>query len=507
MGYSGSTFRIGLERGGLVGSKNLDALEAFDMVSGTKNINLNRGTRKKRTGTTKIWGSALTSTPQIMGMKIFKPIGESALVITADKLGKIWSGNSTTIKTGLSTSNFYNFEIFNNTLIASDGESALQVWDGTSAATTGLTATGTPGLASDWTGTNHPQVIIRHGRGVSERLWAFGCPTTPNRLYYSANGTFGFQGDNSIEILTSGQEGIRAAAEFGDRLIVFGTQKAFIIDDTDSDDANWGYSMAQWDGGAAHFRAVCKTPNDLVALSPEGDLYSVTAAETYGDYKSASLFRPADIDIWLEDNADITEIQKWHIHYDPVLRAVRVFFVGTGESTVTGCLLYFIDRPPREGWMLHDNLTNASGLTASCAADYLVASSGTTRFYTGDYNGMAWRIEDGTYNDDGEAYYGGFKTPPMHFGSERTTKKIKRGIVCMDAKGSYNLSCKPTVDGTALTTQTMSMAGSGQIDMPFDVGDRGKRIQLEVFNSGDDQAFELSTILIDYKELGSRQGS
>ena len=94
----------------------------------------------------------------------------------------------------------------------------------------------------------------------------------------------------------------------------------------------------------------------------------------------------------------------------------------------------------------------------------------------------------------------------------------------MEPQGDYNLSIKWWIDGEIQTTQTISMAGTGGVlnsfilgedasesllggdnvlDVEFILGANGKRLQLEIYNSGASQEFFISHILIDYKPLGN----
>ena len=305
MGYAGDTYRIGFERGGLVGAKNLDALEPTDMIEGTRNINLHKNTRKKRGGSAHVNTAAYATAPQIMGVHDFGLRSGTRFIMAACKDGKVYKDNTNTIKTGMSTTNFFKFTTFLNTLYICDGATTPQSWNGTAAGSSNISTS-----ASDWTGSNQPQGFIVHGVGNTERLWAFGCPTTPHRIYAAKDSTDNFNDVDAtvVDIETEDGFGIVAAIEYGDRLFCFGKTKAFKIDDSDSTIANWGYDGAQWYGGVAHWRLICRTPNDIIAMMEDGEIYSVTAAETYGDYRAASLLRPADMNSWLGNGPVLASI-------------------------------------------------------------------------------------------------------------------------------------------------------------------------------------------------------
>ncbi len=491
-----------------------------DMVHPSRNINLNEFGRRKRGGTAHIsdtaYDAAISGTPQIMGVYQFRLRNGTAYLAVATNEGKVYRAHDTTIKaSGMSTSNFYDFETFENELYIVDGESTPEKWTGS-----GNTATLTD-IPTDWSG-DGPQWIVKHGRGVSERLWAGGLSSYPHRIYASVNGDgddFSDANVTTIDIETGDGFGIIGAEEFGDRLFAFGKRKTYIIDDASVDTSEWGYDPAQWEGGAANFRLLIKTPNDIVAMMEDGEIYSVRTAQYYGDYKAASLTRGSFMHNWIKEYVRLGYIDKFHGIYDPVLRAIKIFVVRSGQTTVDTALVYFIDRNPGEAWMIHDNQSATSGYSASCSALVRV-SSGDYQVYTGGYAGLLWALEQTNRNDNGSGYYAGFKTPNLAFGNPRVDKKYRGGRVIMQPKGDYNLTINTWIDGVQQDQQTVSMAGIGGtlpftlgtdvlggneiIDEPYDIGNKGKRIQTEVYNANANQDFFLSQILYDHSILGAR---
>jgi len=518
MGYRGQTYQIPCNRGGLVHNPNIDLIDPVSMVYPSRNINLDENGRRKRGGTAHVYASAFSNAPRIMGLYDFILRNGNQFLIVATNLGEIYKDDTTTIKTGMSTTTHFSFETFDNELFICDGYSRPQTWDGSAASTSDITS-----IPSDWTGSNFPKQLIKHGRGVSERLWAIGCPSTPHTVYASANGdgkNFSDANVVTINIETGDGFGIVGAAEFGDRLICFGKKQAYIIDDSDSDTANWGYVAAQWEGGAAHHRVIVKTPNDLIAMMEDGEIYSITAVQSYGDYKAASITRPSFMNRWIKEYVNLSYIDDFHAIYDPILRAIKFFVVRNGQTEVDTALVYFIDKPPQEAWAIHDNQSSNSGYSASCSA-LIRVSAGSYQIYTGDYSGNIWKLETENRSDDGNAYYAGFKTPHMTFDNSRITKHYKRGWLVTQPEGDYDLYINWWVDGVQQTQQSVSLAGTGGalgsfvlgtdvlggqelIDKDFDLGNTGKRIQLEVYNSNADEDFFVSKILIDHKPLSMR---
>ena len=518
--YKGETYRIPCSSGGFSHNPNIDMAQPTDMVHPSRNINLNEFGRRKRGGTAHIgdaaYDAAISGTPQIMGAYQFRLRNGTAYLIVAADDGKVYRAHDTTIKaSGMSTSNFYDFETFENELYIVDGESTPEKWTGS-----GNTSTLTS-VPSDWSG-DGPQWIAKHGRGVSERLWAGGLTAYPHRVYASVSGDgddFSNTNVTTIDIETGDGFGIIGAVEYGDRLLCFGKRKVYVIDDSSLDTAEWGYDDAQWEGGAANFRLIVKTPNDIVAMMEDGEIYSVTSAEQYGDYKLASLTKDSFMHNWIKQYCRLSYINHFHSVYDPALRAIRIFVVRAGQTTVDTALVYFIDRAPKEAWAIQGNQDSTSGFSASCSAIVRVGT-GDYQVYTGGYAGLLWRLEQANRNDNDEAYYAGFKTPNMAFDNPRVTKKYASGRVIMEPKGDYDLTIDSWIDGIQQTQRTISMAGIGGtlpfvlgtdllggqelIDKEFDIKNIGKRIQFEFYNSNADEDFFISQILIDHEILGAR---
>lgn len=518
MGYFGDTYAIPCDRGGFTFNPNIDKIPPEMMVEPTKNICLNEGGREKRKGTSHVNSSALASTPQLMGVHDFVKKDGTAFRIMATSDGKIYKDDSTTIKTGLTNNAITTFVTFNDTLYICNGADIPQTWDGIAGGTSNLA-----NIPTDWnTNTDYPKQMVKHGRGVSERLWAIGFEVHNYKIYASDNGTDDFSDANviTLNIDTGDGIGLVGGAEFGDRLILFSKRFSFIIEDSSSDTADWGYQKAQWEGGAANLRLIVRTPNDLIAMMEDGTAYSVSALQSYGDYKVASITKPSYIDKWLKENALLSDIEKFHAIFDPVDRAVLFFIVRNGQSSIDTALVYYIDRGPEEGWMIYDNQTTDSGYSASCASLFRTGP-GNYEVYTGDYSGFVWKLNQNDRSDNGNGYWAGFRTPWLPFDNPRVTKNYKRGWGVVQAEGNYDLEVRWWVDGIEGTATSIDLTGTGGlldsfvlgtdvlggedlIDKDFDIGDIGKRISLELYNNTANEQFFISQILVDHRVYGAR---
>jgi hypothetical protein len=327
-------------------------------------------------------------------------------------------------------------------------------------------------------------------------------------------------GSGKMIMETSDGFGIVGATEFGNRLMAFGKSKAFIVDDTDASIANWGYEEAQWEGGVAHNKLLVKTPNDLVAMMEDGEIYSVSAVQSYGDYKQASLSRPAFVHAWITENCNLALIDQFHAKYFRDQRCIKFFVIRNGQSQIDTALVYFVDRSPAEAWQLHDNLLYPSGYNAASSFE-VRESVGVYRVYTGDYVGNVWGLEQSAKNDNANGYQCKFRTPPLAFDNPRVKKKYRRGFVGFNPKGAYVVNVTAWVDNVQLTAQTITTTGAGGVydtglfdsalyggqeadNVPFPIGSVGTRAQFELENSVANQDFFITQLLIDHEVLGGR---
>lgn len=521
MSFSGQTFQIPMGRGGFTNNPNIDEV-APEMMIDVKNINIHENGRGRRGGTAH-FSVASTRDSQLMGVVDFTLINGTQHVVTTATEGEIWKDNTTQLKSGLATGKFSTFAIANDKLYISNGANVPQTWDGAAGSTSDLSA-----VPTDWTGSNFPTQIIIHGSGNSERGWALGCPSNVHTLYVTPDSAGGDLDFSQATILTFNIEtedgfGLVGGVEFGDRILIFGKNQAFVMNDSDIDTANWGYNAAQWKGGVAHSRLIVKTPNDVVCMMDDGNIYSVTAVQQFGDYRSASITKPSWIDKWIRENTDLSRIDQFHGEYDPELRRVYIFVVRSGQTQIDTALVYNVDRGPEEGWTIHDNPSSVSGYSASASAVVrrTPAANHSTYTYTGDYSGNVWELETAARNDDSAAYTASYKTPKMTFDNPRLTKRYRKLWVIAREAGNFNLSIETWVDGVSQGTNTVSLAGIGAVygidvygtgtyggdtfvENNFNVGNVGRRIQYEVFNTAANEDFFVSKMLQDFTPLGNR---
>ncbi len=519
--YQGQTFVIDCSQGGFSNDLNKDRIPPHSMVTDTRNINIHEGGRAKRGGTDNVNSTVIGGTPRIYGIYQYRQKDGSVEILTADANGELLSDydDSSPLKTGLTIDQSVHFETFNNLCYICTGNDQVQVYDG--ATVSAITAPD-----ADWTGTNFPRKMITHGRGASERLWAIGGIVDPYTISYSGLSA----GDNSTEAtFTSGNGqlyidtadgfGVLNIVEFGDRLIAFGKNRVYIVDDSDSSAANWGYEKSQWEGGTATDRTVISVANDLISMTEDGTVFSVVSTESYGDYKKSTLTRAAFMDQWIRDNVKLSAIDDFHMTYDPVLRCIYIFVVRTGQTSIDTALCYFIDRGPEEGWVIKDNLNSASGYSASCST--LVRKAvGDNKIYTGGWtDGYVWEIESAAQSDNGAGYESGFRTPRFHLGDPRLTKQFDRGWLVTFSTGVSDLTVDLWVDGISVGQEVVSLASIGAVygtgvygtgvyggaqlvEASFPIGKVGKRIEFFVYNNAASEDYFVAMLMVDFTPVG-----
>ena len=516
--YRGQTYQIPFSSGGVNYSRNFEEIPSTGMVDPTKNINLFEGGRAKRGGTSHVNDTAISGVSTILGGYQFRLLSGTTFTMFLGDDGGLYKNTTTTIQTGLSTTARPCFETLENELYFFDGQTRPQTWDGAAAGTSNIT---TP--AADWSGTDQPKYVLKHGLGASQRLWAMGVPGFEYRMYYSSNGdgkVFSGGTSGNIDIETRDGFGLVGMFEFGERLFGVGKRKIYQIEDSDASTANWGYSAAQWEGGAAHHWLIAKTPNDVICMMEDGEIYSVGAVQSYGDYKAASVSRPSFIHNWIKDNASLSDIGKFHCIYDPVLRACLFFVMRNGASSIDTALVYFIDRAPQEAWSVHDNLVNPSGYGAFCS--FLVReTAGNYKVYTGGYAGYMWSLNMASRSDNDAAYACKFRGPPDPYGNARVQKRYRRGWLVFSPAGAFSATVRWWVDQVAQTDISVSTVSTGGTygsgvwgtavygqqeiaETKFELGAIGKRLQIEIDNSNVDEDLFCSKIMIDHELIGPR---
>lgn len=508
-GFKGLIARMPFDKVGFQASRNEELMIPTALVDTTKNVNMHEGGVGKRGGTQV--QLTLSSPAEIRGIYDFRPSSDSQFVMFGTSLGRLYSNSeSGLLKSGFSRSNPFQFETFDAKLFVCDGATNPQYWNGSDPSTTNVTP------ATDWASTGDwPFQMINHNSGGSATaLWA----VTRRGVYRSKlNDGTNFADANTKFVPVYSDSGLIGGKDFGGVLMVWSITKGYIIDDSDSDPAQWGYHEVQWEGGIAHPRLVIKAGNDLIAMTEDGLIYSIVGVQATGDYQANPLTRPAFVDRWIRDNVIIGNSNKFHAVYDRTLRAVR-FWVQVGGTNPNTCLLYFIDRPAEIAWMIHNNALTESGYQATSSAEVRVGR-GKYEIWTGDTQGRLWRTENVNRSDNGYGYEAVIKTKRLDLENPRMWKYFDKAALSARALGNTTLLVRTWVSGDRRPDQEVVIQGTGAsfdnayfdqsyfaaeglIPVTIDIGAYGYDVQFEIVNTNPGEDFFFSTLLLGYMEMG-----
>jgi hypothetical protein len=518
--YKGQTFVIPCDKGGVNYSQNIDLLPPTAMIGETRNLNLHNNGREKRGGTS-ISDATITSS-QIMWIYKYRLKSGTENLITADIDGKLYEDGNL-LSQGMAVGNYYSGTTFNDKLFIADGSNIPHVWNGSDTVSRAITS---PHV--NWSDTA-PFQVLSHKRGNSQRV----VMVNVDAVYLSSSAAGGeedFSSLNAVKIAieTNDGLGLQGCAGFGDRLICFGKTKAYRLDDSSSDSDNWGFYPVQWTGGVVNWRCIVDIDNNIVLMADDGTVYDVASVEQYGDYLKSSLTRPAKIDRWITDNVNLGQSVNFHGIYDPNLRAVKYFVWRKNRAQVDTALVFFVDRGPLDGWMLHSNRTNASGYDASVSAE-IRESDGARIVYTGDYSGRLWKLEQEPLHDNANSFYAGW-SGLITFGDIRREKQVDNLWVSATEEGDYIVSISTKIDGQTKVTYGFSMLDANStalvigsatrgiigtntigdtftsMNVPINVeyGNNGVRFYYDVFTNSTTSDFFMKAIMVDFKPLGRR---
>lgn len=498
--------------------QNIDvADENAMMLEDTRNIIFVDGGRQKRRGTTH--SKTVGDNGLIQGLIPFQKLNGTHYLLAITDIGNVYDlvAGGAAIGTYTAASNPVSGIVFGDAAYMTSSEAVPKKWNGSSLAAMA-------NIPTDW-GTKGPKQFLVRRAGNANRIVGIGVPTKENRIYWSQANTDNMADANVItmDIEVGETGGLIGGVEFGNRLIVFSRSYAFIVDDSSSTTSNWTWTKAQWTGGAEYWRLICKAQNDLYAMMFDGDIYSVATAQEYGDYKAASVARPSWVDRWIQENIDLTRLSEAHSTYDSDLRCVYWFLPRDGSAYVDMALVYFIDRPPTEAWMLHNNLASDSGFRAKCSTFGKVAGASLYKVLTGGPAGKQWYLnsDESALSDNTAAYEAQFSTTHLHQGNPRSRKRYKYGHILSVVEGDFDLDIDIYVDGDYKATKTVNLGtlagvyGSGQygtaiyggddyLIADFPIGYIGTRIQYRVRNNNAGEDFFASRLMTDFKELGLR---
>lgn len=508
MGFRSEILHVDMRESAFNYSRNFELIPDNALIDPSTNYNLHEMGIGKRGGSSIFQPKSITN--RVMGGYDFRQSTGAQNMVYAKQNGSVYANDdSTVIHSGMSVSNFFHFSQFYDDLYIADGGTTPQKWSG-GGSTVGVTP------PSDWATLGNPFQIIFHPRGASFRNWAI----TRNGVYASAvNNGSDFSDANVLAIPVYSKGGLVGAIEFGQELFVFSKTETFRIDDSSTNDADWGYKKAIWEGGAAHWRLMCIADNDVYIMADDLTIYSLQGVFQTGDYRKASISRPAQIDRYLRQNSTFENIEDWHCAYDPKLRCIK-WFTQIGSNLNNTALVQFLDKSADKMWAIHNNTGGISGYNASCSFTYRKAVS-DWRIRTGDYQGNIWELENVSKTDNGNSIPSVLKFKPWQFENPVMHKRFNKGVLRVRSATNITLVIYVWINNTRQPDIALSInAGSSVFDSavfdtaifadeitggePFDIKSFGKTLQFQINHNMADEDFFLSEILVAFKNNGVR---
>lgn len=506
MGIKVSLLHVPMTESGFNHSRNFELIPDTALIDPSRNMNLHNLGDEKRGGTSIIQAQSVNQ--RVMGGYDFRRSSGNQNMLYAKNNGAVYADNdSSPIATGMAISNFFHFSQYYNTAYIADGSSTPKAWTGA-----GLMTNVTP--PTDWATVGNPFQIIFHPRGASFRNWAI----CKNGVYGSKSGDGSDFADADVKFIpVYSKGGLVAAIEFGQELFVFSKTETFRIDDSSTDVTQWGYQKAIWEGGVSHWRLLVQADNDVYMMTDDLNIYSLSGVFQTGDYRKASIARPAQIDRYLRENSNFSNIENWHAAYDPKLRCIK-WFIQVGGSSTNTALVQFIDRAPDKMWAIHDNQSYASGYTSSCSFTYRKTTS-DWRIRTGDYSGNIWELEQAARNDNNNPYMSVLKFKPWEFSNPLMHKHFPKGVLRIRSSTNITLTIYIWINNVRRPNIDLSINSSGAIfdtstfdnsyfaddtisNTIFDVKSYGETLQLQINHNMVNEDFFLAEVIMAFKENG-----
>lgn len=334
-------------------------------------------------------------------------------------------------------------------------------WDGSAASATAVGAS--PARPPDGT----PTHILSHGG----RMWAWGVPGFPYRLYYSefydAEAWASTGIDTTMTVASEAgsldmdpfgdPKGITGAVSFQDRLYVFLRRASFEVSGNTL--ATFAVKTISRQIGCIEHKTIVPVANDVIYASERGVLrLSSTDKAIQSEYGFIS--RPIKR-LW---NTLINRslFAQYSAVYDEEENLYLLSVPSSGSTTNDSVLVF---NAQTSAWVGTWTDINARTLTTYIA-------SGRTRVLAGREDGVLALLGASARTDFGSSYTGRFKTGTLFPGGEIDIEHLwKHVTVLASADGDGTLVLNAYVDGELVKTQTVNLsAGVDVLGSSFILG-------------------------------------
>lgn len=364
-----------------------------------------------------------------------------------------------------------------------NGANSPQVLSGDALVTSNIS---TP--PADWS-VNKPTFGVVH----EGRLWAGGNSNAPHTLYYSQltnHENFTGSGSGVLTVYPGVGERLIAAASYKGLLIVWKYPYGiYAVNTTDPDPTKWNVQTISQSIGAVSPYSWLIVDNDILFMDNTGSFQLLSGIMEYGKIGSKNLSWIADLNPWVHDNFNLTELTKLRSVYYPWGR--EAFFALPEKTNTVNNQAIVIDfnRPDKPRFRFNNkDVSQSLWLRRD--------SDNVERPYSGDDSGFIWGIEDyDNRSKDGNPYTSEFQTPHLDFGYAdiklATLRKNGQFLeILVDKLGTTTIYADIYWDGVFTHTATFNTVGSSSSLGSFILGtsalasDGLKTIRRRIVGSG-----------------------
>jgi hypothetical protein len=514
---------------GLNGSNNEAQLPPGTLVA-ANSISFAEGGFVKEGGSAKFNTTAVTGSPDIVGGHDWFPIEGSQRVIIATNDGRILrattSGSATgvfsNIATGLTSPQSTVFVAAgsealgqNRKLFLFNGGNSPRYIDGDA-----VTLATMANPAADWsdTVTGAPTFGANH----LGRLWVGGNANDPHRIYYSTASShvvYTTTGAGSFPIYPGEGQKLVGAISFKGHLFCWKFPRGvYYIDSTDASIANWRVDRLSDTIGMAGPHAFAIVDSDIVFLDASGQFQSVSNLDQT-TRTTANISNVAEMGQWVRDNLDLSKLSQARMVFYANRREIHCAVTGIGSQENNLRIILDYNSPNGVRFRTSDKDT-------AVAMWMKQDSNSIDRPTIGDDAGFVWNIDQATKSKDGVGYEGLARTPYMDLSfldpSLGTVNKNFQWLeMVVNPTGNFDVNATIYIDGTATETVTFNMgttgAALGSFTLDTDqlgggtvlnrkrrIHGFGRRIAIEVKNSGAAEDFNISRMYLHFTPGNTR---
>jgi hypothetical protein len=356
------------------------------------------------------------------------------------------TGDHYVYSAALGTTELQDFEVYLDTLIATDGEDEPWTWDGAGSIER---MGGSDGLTLPYGLTKAKYVALFKDRLFLANVTISGV-TYPSRVYFSAIGSItDWTATDFINITTNDGQAITGLEVLGDRLVVFKTNSIYNILFTGSSDIPFYVQKSDSDVGCIAGHSIQDVKNNLIFLSSDG----IYAYDGLASIKISDRISPTlrDYNAGRYDNAVSANYKLKNQYW-------LTFTDGSGtESNEVIVWDYY-----------HNAFTRYNDL--NLASMVIVFTSNGDRLYTGGYEADLDRqdygtSDSGTSQTNGSAIDAYYWTKWFDWGSLGYKKRPMYLYLFAEASGNWYLTTSYVYDleGGVYKSAAMNLSGSGAV--------------------------------------------